>query len=890
MSEEPYHSPFATDSPPTAVLLSTPSLELLNESELRERLRNVRYKIEERDQSACHLRFIVFLFKCCGALEPSHLLSTFMLFLPDLVFAAEIGQKLLLDNKILRIENETLRTQQSQANGERTMEISAAIAAAATASSNERHNVLAAYTSDLERVNADLQRELDSATQKLRESDKASDKQLQILRQELEITKRGLDSALKRNDELEDEKKRLAREKAGLARTVTERRNDTEMLEQAQTRVYELEATVRELMETKRELEGRYAAAVEEAAAAREQCTGYEGRLVDMQELRDENEARAVEISELSLAVEEVNEHAQALEARLALLEPESALGPTREGVTLFSEVEDKRLELEDRNRNLKIRHAGLAQAHTASVHQQERMKHHISRLTQLSQNAGQEARIRRLEEALSQSRGENRLLQTKLVHLQKSQEAGDGIGTRVPGSGIYYGPDEKDEVIETLRLRVEQLDEDADALRKELRTSQMVWLSESEKVRQAEALLAERETEFERLKTANAQIKFELDEERLMVRMKSLAEGVDDAAQAEAEGTRNKRGNLVSKTVNTDKPERPTTIHSVQQTDVVSVMSQEVQTEEVFWPEDAVVGSILLDSTHVFTQSRYEDDDNDIENNLGPSAEIEMNNSDVKFFLSGRSSGSTMGGSTDTDRDTISHEHVLVDENNSEEESSWTEGNATILSNVLGNLAGSDATGQSHPSNQTSPSFPSLVEPSTGRKHAHQNNEEYEEQGERSPKDESSDTDILPSSLTAPSPCSRAGTRGSPHIKKLRRMAGHKRPHQEEEEEEEEEEGNGEEDVSEDETSETDILPPSLTAPSPSFRTGKRGSPHPKKLRMKSPLVAGSAEAGPLRPLPLDRVQNEVWEQGRRSGTAEKPKQLYVKRQNVRPNECHQQ
>ncbi|RUS23249.1 hypothetical protein BC937DRAFT_89719 [Endogone sp. FLAS-F59071] len=802
-------------SSPTAILFSTPILERLNDDDLRHRLKDAYQMIKEKDQ--------------------------------NLILAAEIGQQLLQSNEGLKGEYEKLLLQQSQASGDSTMEIAAAAAAAAaaaTASSNERHDVLSAYASDLEGINADLQRDLDAATHRLREFEHASERQVQGFLQELEAARRDLDHALRRGEELEDEKKRLARERADLARTVAERRNDGEILEQLQARVYELEGTVRET-EAKREVtESRCAVLAGEGAVLEKKCAGYQKQIEELRELREENEAQAVEISELERALDEAGECARALEARLAVLEPESAAGSTQEGVTLFSEVEDRRLELEVRNRNLARRHAGLVQAHTASVYQQERMKHHISRLTQLSQDAGNEARMRRLEEALGQSISENRLLQARLVHMQKMQEASLGRGGAEEPGGRYYAPDEKGEVIETLRLRVEQLGVDADALRKELRTSQMLRLSESEKARKMEGLLTEREAEFERLKVANAQIMFELDEERLKAKLRNLEDDKKDGIVTEVGEARTTHGKMVSRVVNTDEPKKPVLSSTGQQTDTVDVMDQQVQTDDVLWSEEDVVSnSIMLESTRVFPQSLksqlesmgYGDnaDDNDEEDGEGEkddsdnkkfdsgldqNGEMELNNGSVKSLSSDCSSSS---GFVDLDRDVMGNDNLAAIESNSEDESSWTEGNAQQLihSDILGDLT-SHATDRSFISNHTS----SLIDSATSCKRAHQ--DDFEE---------------------------------------------------------------GEDDESvKDKLSETDILPDSFTAPSPSVR----GSPHPKKLRTMSPLVARVNDVRPLRALPLDRVQNQEQNQKKGRGCeAEKgPKQLYVKRQNVRPSECNQQ
>ncbi|KAL1922469.1 uncharacterized protein VTP21DRAFT_10008 [Calcarisporiella thermophila] len=482
---------------------STPFINRLNDAEVRRCLRDAYRMIKEKDR--------------------------------DLILAAEIGQSLLEKNDALAMECERLHRQfaahaqqQSQHPPEPAAEESSDTSTKRC--EDERHDVLAALADDLERANADLRKELEQANRRADEASKQGERRIKKLAGEFDQIKAQLDKQFRINEELEEQKQRLAREKAALVRERAEMAKGEVEGEKLQSRVYELEELIETLTVGRTEAEERMESLSEEVAILQEKCVEYQEQLEDLEHLKDTCEQQSVQIAELNASLEESRETIHALNARLSMLEPESENGSNNDGVTLFSEVEDRRVELENKNKHLSQAHAGLLKAHSLSVHQQERMRNHISRLTQLASSKSNEARLRRLEQALGQTQSENQLLQAKLTQMQRSA-----------ASSVEYikldDPESKDDLIESLQMRVEQLAADGTRLRKELQTAHMLKLGEAEKVREAQAALHSREIEIEQLKAANAQIRFELDEMHLKVQMimeKANAEEADSDEDAD--------------------------------------------------------------------------------------------------------------------------------------------------------------------------------------------------------------------------------------------------------------------------------------------------------------------------------------------------------------------
>ena len=174
---------------------------------------------------------------------------------------------------------------------------------------------------------------------------------------------------------------------------------------------------------------------------------------------------------------------------------------------TLLSEVEEKRIQAEEERFLLQQKHQGLLKN---TVIQQERMRNHISRLTQLSQNQSAEHRVFILEQELSQALSDNQELETRLLQMDKSSRRSSFKEDQLDSHTIS---DESHRDVENLLLRVNQLIQENDKLSLELKTLHLIKLNEADKVRTAYDLLHERETELDQTRCQLAQTRFELQE-----------------------------------------------------------------------------------------------------------------------------------------------------------------------------------------------------------------------------------------------------------------------------------------------------------------------------------------------------------------------------------------
>ena len=182
-------------------------------------------------------------------------------------------------------------------------------------------------------------------------------------------------------------------------------------------------------------------------------------------------------IDDLEHTIEIIQETNSKLKAKIAILEPDSeSTIPTTECKTLFTELEDKRVELQNINVELQEKHAGLEVSHHKALHQQQRMKNHIARLSQLSSAEESQEKMLKLEQALAQAESERSELEDRLDKLQRQ--------------GHVILPSEFDEDIITmddksrmLEFQVQSLMDEIESLRKSNKMVRLVKTAETGKI-----------------------------------------------------------------------------------------------------------------------------------------------------------------------------------------------------------------------------------------------------------------------------------------------------------------------------------------------------------------------------------------------------------------------
>ncbi|KAJ3044915.1 hypothetical protein HDV00_000197 [Rhizophlyctis rosea] len=469
----------------------------------------------------------------------------------DLKLAAELGFQLMANNENLKNEYERVLAEYQAA----TLSNPSRSPSVAEGPSDDTMHALAAKRADastaariadLECAILDLQTKNDNLKTDLRiaqESERSYASRIKRLEVEVASTKEDLDLSLSHTQQLEDEKRRLQKDKTELSRRIKEanegpKSDDSEAVETLREQLHTLEEMVIALHQDRAELESAANDAIAERSELESRCQELDA-LIESQ--REESTSQSAQIDALSWDLESSRDLITKLQHRLSVLEPTRDGAPDSGDKTLLSEIEDRRKELEERHLTLASRHAGLVKAHSMSVHQQERMRNHITRLAQLGGSGGGKAveqRVRMLEVALGQSESENRELLGRIEVLEKERREGyfGGVGG-VEGGRLGGGSggsrktsaelDHDYEVeMEALRIRVDQLTSETENLRKELKTARMVGKYESEKLRLAEGGLREAEEEGRRLRQANAQLKFEFDELRLKLKRAEEGDG----------------------------------------------------------------------------------------------------------------------------------------------------------------------------------------------------------------------------------------------------------------------------------------------------------------------------------------------------------------------------
>lgn len=256
---------------------------------------------------------------------------------------------------------------------------------------------------------------------------------------------------------------------------------------------------------------------------AQAHITELEGQLDEFYELKESFEAQKMAMDQVQWELDRTREALSSAQSQLNQSSGLALSGPAPK--TLLSEVDDKRQQAESQVSELSVKHQGLLKAHSLTVQQQERMRNHISRLTQLSQNQSAEHRVVILEDALSQALSENQTLERRLINMEKTggstgylndtdEDTDDTSSDATPPK--LNGPGHGSLDLDSLRLRVHHLTLENNALSKELSTLHLIKMNETDKARIANARVHERELELDQVRCLYAQVKFELEEVKL--------------------------------------------------------------------------------------------------------------------------------------------------------------------------------------------------------------------------------------------------------------------------------------------------------------------------------------------------------------------------------------
>ncbi|TPX39570.1 hypothetical protein SeMB42_g06320 [Synchytrium endobioticum] len=445
----------------------------------------------------------------------------------DLLLAARYGSSLLEANASLQLQLADLAASD---NTRHSLSSSAAASAIhLNKPPNSTHADDAKLIAHLEKSSLELHNKVDRLSYDLDEAVKRADREARKALDATLSAKRDVDAATKRVAELEDERKEWIKEKSALVRARREsmapiKDFDVERRELL-SRIDQLEEDLYHLRIDKDTADASLALVHSESQVLQAKCNQVESLLHDYQNYKEEATRATEQVDVLSQQLEQAHDIIEELKALKADMLSGSitttGLAETEGSKTLFGEVDSKRLELEEKHLMLARRHQGLMKAHEGVISQQERMRHHLARLAQIASVGGdaslnKEDKYSALSRALAQSEAECRDLRDRVAALERAKDA-LMISNNQDGTTTA-----QDEVIQVLRLNVNQLTLECRQARKAAQTSDLLRASEIERGRLLESKLLAKEDDLKRFTAASVKLGYDLDAAKAKIKQLS--------------------------------------------------------------------------------------------------------------------------------------------------------------------------------------------------------------------------------------------------------------------------------------------------------------------------------------------------------------------------------
>uniref|UniRef100_A0A8C2IQK4 Protein Spindly n=1 Tax=Cyprinus carpio TaxID=7962 RepID=A0A8C2IQK4_CYPCA len=232
--------------------------------------------------------------------------------------------------------------------------------------------------------------------------------------------------------------------------------------------------------------------------------TTVQRQLERLTEEKEERERKAVSCYN---ALEKAREANQDLQIQLEQV-LQQAQDPNSKGNSLFSEVEDKRAEMERQLNSMKRQHDSLQKQHALTKQHMHRMKMQIATLMQLQGNRADPAQLERLQFMLSDKNNEIESLMMKVRELEKAK-----VNQHPPAP--FKEGEVMDETYYTdlLKMQLSNSKKDAEKLKDELSMARMKALSESQRVLELERKLYGTEQALKQRHSDNMRLQVKLEE-----------------------------------------------------------------------------------------------------------------------------------------------------------------------------------------------------------------------------------------------------------------------------------------------------------------------------------------------------------------------------------------
>lgn len=182
-------------------------------------------------------------------------------------------------------------------------------------------------------------------------------------------------------------------------------------------------------------------------------------------------------------------------------------------GNSLFGEVEDKRLALEQKYFAISTKYESLHKTHQIVKRQLHQLKTQILPMLQMAGNQADSSKIKRLEAALSQSRSEIHGCYVKIKDLEKESKE-QGLSTRLENfHDAFTDFKDKKDYVAFLQNEIKRFKETIGGLKSEGEKTTMKLVAETGKRRETESVLHTCEVKKEKLEHEVVRLRLKLDE-----------------------------------------------------------------------------------------------------------------------------------------------------------------------------------------------------------------------------------------------------------------------------------------------------------------------------------------------------------------------------------------
>jgi chromosome segregation ATPase len=369
--------------------------------------------------------------------------------------------------------------------------------------------------------------------------DRHQEKRFKDLEKEIMELSKDKEEYLRKFEQMEGEKRHWVKEKIDLNRELKEQSLQSpyqEELEMAAQKIDELEKThhtIQQALELSTEKLRFYEKNFEDYDIVKE----------ELEYLRVDREHQANHIVELNAALESSKEAIQMLHQRLTGKIGASILSTTQPSMTeedeekagrsLFTEVEDRRVEIERRHKQLQENYGSLMRQHAETRHQKERLKNHVTRLAQLAQHHNLQEKLERLEKALSVKESEliqvySRIegLETELAEFKYGRLTLDDLpyDERIAETFSLMitsemSDESKKDAIHYLQRRTEYMNYEVLWLRNQVKQLRSLKCIHEAKLRELEVDLTRRDVLLDQAQREYTQLRHESEESFLRIR-----------------------------------------------------------------------------------------------------------------------------------------------------------------------------------------------------------------------------------------------------------------------------------------------------------------------------------------------------------------------------------